>query len=361
MTWGGAVTEASRRWKLALLTLVVLAVHLWLLGGLPRVIIGSQSTGAFVARTVTPPQPAAPVVKPAEPPQVTRQPAHGSPQATAPERHKEQTESAGGASRAPARPSAPASTSATATAAASAASPASATERAAKTATSTQAAGATHAFRVAVAPSARYRYDVIASAKGMTLRGNAVLEWRNDGHEYDALLSMSSPLPFVKPRTQHSTGLVTATGLAPVRFSDKSRSEEATHFDREAGRIVFSTNKPEAALDAGAQDRLSIVMQLGALLAGDPSKYPPGTEIKVQTASTKEAEPWTFTVDETETLALPGGRVAAVRLTRNPRREYDVKVELWLAPGAAYAPVRLRLTQPNGDWVDQQWSSTDRG
>jgi hypothetical protein len=212
-----------------------------------------------------------------------------------------------------------------------------------------------------VAPSARYRYDVIASAKGMTLRGNAVLEWRNDGHEYDALLSMSSPLPFVKPRTQHSTGLVTATGLAPVRFSDKSRSEEATHFDREAGRIIFSTNKPEAALDAGAQDRLSIVMQLGALLAGDPSKYPPGTEIKVQTASTKEAEPWTFTVDETETLALPGGRVAAVRLTRNPRREYDVKVELWLAPGAAYAPVRLRLTQPNGDWVDQQWSSTDRG
>jgi len=25
-----------------------------------------------------------------------------------------------------------------------------------------------------------------------------------------------------------------------------------------------------------------------------------------------------------------------------------------------YAPVRLRLTQPNGDWVDQQWSSTDK-
>jgi hypothetical protein len=53
--------------------------------------------------------------------------------------------------------------------------------------------------------------------------------------------------------------------------------------------------------------------------------------------------------------------VQAVRLLRNPRKEYDVKVELWLAPGAAYAPVRLRLTQPNGDWVDQQWSSTDRG
>jgi hypothetical protein len=26
-----------------------------------------------------------------------------------------------------------------------------------------------------------------------------------------------------------------------------------------------------------------------------------------------------------------------------------------------YVPVRLRLTQPNGDSVDQQWSFTDRG
>jgi hypothetical protein len=25
-----------------------------------------------------------------------------------------------------------------------------------------------------------------------------------------------------------------------------------------------------------------------------------------------------------------------------------------------YVPVRIRLTQANGDYVDQQWSSTDR-
>jgi hypothetical protein len=225
----------------------------------------------------------------------------------------------------------------------------------------TQAAGAARASHVSFPPSARYHYDVTAQAKGLTLHGTALLDWRNDGHSYEAQLSMSSPLPFVKPRTQRSSGLVTAAGLAPVRFSDKVRSEEAAHFDRDAGRIVFSTNKPEAALEAGGQDRLSIVMQLGAMLAGDPSKYPAGTAITVQTASTKEAEPWTFTVTGTESLDLPGGRMAAVRLARNPRKEYDVKVELWLAPGAAYAPVRLRLTQPNGDWVDQQWSSTDRG
>ena len=97
------------------------------------------------------------------------------------------------------------------------------------------------------------------------------------------------------------------------------------------------------------------------MIAGAPSMFPAGTDFTVQSASTKEAEPWTFTVHPAETLALPGGQVRAVLLTRNPRRQYDVKVELWLAPGADYAPVRLRLTQPNGDWVDQQWSSTDRG
>jgi hypothetical protein len=46
---------------------------------------------------------------------------------------------------------------------------------------------------------------------------------------------------------------------------------------------------------------------------------------------------------------------------RQPRRQYDQSIELWLAPGMDYAPVRLRLTQPNGDSADYQWSSTDRG
>ena len=50
--------------------------------------------------------------------------------------------------------------------------------------------------------------------------------------------------------------------------------------------------------------------------------------------------------------------MAAVKLTRNPRREYDQKVEIWLAPALAYLPARIRMTQANGDFVDQQWKST---
>ena len=44
----------------------------------------------------------------------------------------------------------------------------------------------------------------------------------------------------------------------------------------------------------------------------------------------------------------------ALKLTRKPRREYDQKVEIWYAPALGYLPVRNRITQQNGDFIDQQ-------
>jgi hypothetical protein len=210
----------------------------------------------------------------------------------------------------------------------------------------------------AIPGSVRVRYDVTARARGADWQARAELLWRHDGSNYDAKLEVS--LPFVQ-RIQRSTGRITPEGLAPTRFSDKARSEEAAHFERDKGKVVFSTNKPDTPLLAGAQDRLSILLQLGAMIAGEPLKYPPSTTITVQTASTREADQWIFTVEGEEELALPGGSMKAIKLIRNPRKEFDQKVELWLAPGMDYVPVRLRLTQANGDWLDQQWSATDRG
>jgi hypothetical protein len=334
------VTERSRlAWRLALLAVIVLAIHLWLLGGVPKLIVPARRATPWVAHTIAPPAP----------PQVAT---HEAPKVAPPAAKKQ---------AAPRAPAAPAAASLAPRPAGAGASSALASSTPSAPAMTTHASGAAPATRFVVPPSARLHYDVTAQTKGFTLKGQAELDWHNEGGRYEAQMNMSSPLPFVKPRMQRSTGLVTALGLVPERFSDKLRSEEAAHFDREQGKVIFSTNKPEAVLEPGAQDRLSIVMQLGAMIAGSPSKYPAGSQVTVQTASTKEAEPWTFTVQGNEMLDLPGGRMSALRLTRNPRKEYDVKVELWLAPGHAYAPVRLRLTQPNGDWVDQQWSSTDRG
>jgi hypothetical protein len=210
-----------------------------------------------------------------------------------------------------------------------------------------------------VPDSMRLRYKVDVRLRGIPLQGDGLLVWRHDGNSYDATLEVSSPI--YPARTQRSTGRVTPEGLAPTRFSDKGRGEEAAHFERDKGRVSFSSNRPDAPLQPGAQDRLSVMLQLAAMIGGEPGRYPPGSSISIQTAGTRDAEPWVFTVEGPEQLELPGGKVGALKLVRNPRKEFDQKVELWLAPGMAYAPVRLRLTQPNGDWVDQQWSSTDKG
>jgi len=143
-----------------------------------------------------------------------------------------------------------------------------------------------------------------------------------------------------------------------VRFSDKYRSEVAAHFDREKGRVTFSANTPDVPLLAGAQDRLSILVQLAAMIAGDPEHYPEATTITVQTIGPRDADTWLFTVGKEETLILPGGQQATLKLIRNPRQEFDQTVELWLAPALGYLPARLRITEPNGDFVDQKWLAT---
>jgi len=178
------------------------------------------------------------------------------------------------------------------------------------------------------------------------------LVWLQDGGQYNARLSLK--MLFRTLRAQTSVGRVGPDGIEPLRFSESRKSEVATHFVRESREIVFSSSNQRVPLEPGAQDRLSVVMQIVALLAGDPSAYPPGSRIAMQTAGTRDAEPWVFTVDGDEPQATPAGSYQARKLTRLPRKDFDQKIELWLAPEIGWLPVRIRQTQPNGDSADMQ-------
>jgi hypothetical protein len=178
------------------------------------------------------------------------------------------------------------------------------------------------------------------------------LAWLQDGQAYDARLSLS--ILFKTLRTQHSSGVIGPSGIEPARFSDTRKTEVASHFVRDQGQVVFSSNAPSVPLLPGAQDRLSVMIQLGALLAGDPARYPADGAIAVQTVGPRDADIWIFKIGEEEQLHLPAGDFAARKLTRNARRPYDDIVELWLAPALDYLPVRFKLTQSNGDFADMQ-------
>lgn len=206
-------------------------------------------------------------------------------------------------------------------------------------------------------PSTTLRYAVNGTAKGLGYHATAVLQWKNTADRYEASLEVGAFL--LGSRTQTSAGLLGPQGLLPERFSDKNRSELAAHFQRDKGLISFSANTPEVPLLKGAQDRLSVVLQLSALLAADPTRYPIGTMLSFQTVSQREAEVWQFKVVNEETLDLPYGAVPSLKLQRNPRRDFDQRIELWFAPALNHLPVRLRITNANGDTVDQLLRSVE--
>lgn len=206
-------------------------------------------------------------------------------------------------------------------------------------------------------PSVRLRYELSGQSRGLNYTANALLTWQNEGTRYEARLLISGLL-ILTPRLSISAGELGPQGVAPRRFSDKARSEQATHFEPERGRIVFSNNAPEAPWQPGVQDRLSLFFQLAGMLAGDPERYVPGTQVRVPTTGTREVDTWTFTVTGTPTLALPSGEQATLALRREPRRDYDQTVEVWFAPNLGFVPVRMRITQSNGDVLDQKLAAS---
>jgi Protein of unknown function (DUF3108) len=143
--------------------------------------------------------------------------------------------------------------------------------------------------------------------------------------------------------------------LLPERFGDKrvNRSEKAAHFNRipetgsSLGRITFSGNQRAVAIQRGAQDRLSVLVQLAGLVAANPAQFAVAGNVAVQVVSAEGADVWKFVLQGEELL----------HLVRNPRQEYDPRLELWLAPELGYLPVRIKQTEANGDTFDLQLRS----
>jgi hypothetical protein len=203
-------------------------------------------------------------------------------------------------------------------------------------------------------PAAQTRlvYDITGEVKGRNVFAEGLFAWTVKDGRYDASLAVRMVL--LGTRTQTSVGHIGPQGLMPDRFGERQRDEAATHFDYEGQRVRFSRNRPDAPLLPGTQDRLSVILQLAALMQARPSDFEVGSEVNMPVASSREVEDWLWRVGELETLALPKGSVIARHLTRPALNERDNTIELWMAPSLQHLPVRIRITQSNGDWLDQR-------
>jgi hypothetical protein len=202
----------------------------------------------------------------------------------------------------------------------------------------------------ALPPSTLMSYSMTGMSKGLNYYANGELRWQHNASAY--AMSLSVKALFLGTRQWKSIGQVSATGLDPVRFSDHWRSERASHFDREKQRVVFSSNAPTAALEPGAQDQISLYLQMAAAMAGDPLRFQPGTRLQIQTATLRDALPWLLSLEGQENLKLDNQTLATLKWVCQPRNRFDAQVTFWMAEKYAWLPVRIKITQTNGDYID---------
>lgn len=204
------------------------------------------------------------------------------------------------------------------------------------------AAAAPPTYRTRMPPSAVLRYDLRRGALG----GEGELRWQRDGDRYE--MQLQGTVFGLTLLWQTSRGGFDAAGIAPERFLDRRRGREqrAASFQRERGLITYSGDEARHPLLPGAQDRLSWMAQLAAIVEADPPRWRPGAQVEMAVSGSRgDSDVWTFTVTGLETIALVGGRtLEALALKREPRKPFDTAVEVWLDPGRHHLPVRMRLS-----------------
>jgi hypothetical protein len=209
-------------------------------------------------------------------------------------------------------------------------------------------------YKTSAPPSADLRYSIQAVQKGLGIKGNGFVQWRNSNKTYLATAEVSAML-LGKILEENSEGKFDAFGLAPSSFTEKRfRKKPVTvTFKRDAKQIQFSATDEISPIKGGEQDRHSITWQLASVARGMPPKFKPGSTWHFSVAGRKNVQPWTFKVAQQEKIKTGLGELTTMRVLRLPDAPKDQTIEIWLAPSLGWYPVKLRIAEHDGDYVEQ--------
>ncbi|MBK1715599.1 DUF3108 domain-containing protein, partial [Rubrivivax gelatinosus] len=219
------------------------------------------------------------------------------------------------------------------------------------------------ALAIAAAPPPLYPVRLPPAFSGRWRRegggrdGEFVLDWSPGDGSYRLVLADDAGDGWA------SRGALGAHGLEPERLVERRRGRDrrAANFRRDVGRISYSGLEQQHALLPGAQDRLSWLAQLAAVVAAAPQRFVPGAAVELFVAGTRgDAALRRFEVVALEALELPAGPVpAALRLASAAPAPYEPKLEVWLDPARGWLPVRWRSeVAANGTVVEQRLLGT---
>jgi hypothetical protein len=212
-------------------------------------------------------------------------------------------------------------------------------------------------YRTQMPPAMTLRYVM---QRGV-LSGNGVLSWRPDGEHYE--LKLVGSVAGLSVLTQISSGAFDAAGVAPLRFTDQRlrRGTRAANFQRDAGKITFSGPSTEFPLREGVQDRLSWMVQLGAIVAAEPQLRGVGAKVVMYVVGANgDAGVWTFDCTAVEPVTTGAGVVNALKFVREPREPYDTQVQVWIDPAQHHLPVRAtQKSGPNDEGFELRLQSAE--
>ncbi len=193
--------------------------------------------------------------------------------------------------------------------------------------------------------SARYVYQT-TDTRFPAVTGKTIVNWRFE-EDRSYLASLVTTVFGVTLLELDSTGHVQRFGLAPERYTEKTigRSAWATNFDWTTHRVTFSTKTHERELREGIQDRLSFQFQLMALGQRLLNRFRPGSSVVLAVGARDDVTTYRFIVVGNERLETGAGEFDTVKLERPKGVDgSDSRIEVWLAPSAAWLPVKLRFT-----------------
>ncbi|MFG6447163.1 DUF3108 domain-containing protein [Roseateles sp. BYS180W] len=188
--------------------------------------------------------------------------------------------------------------------------------------------------------------------------GQAQVRWLRQGRHYQVHLEVQigpSLAPLVR-RRMSSDGQITAQGLSPTRYDEETQlllgapRRAAIVFDEHELRL--GQGQPQARPE-GVQDSVSQFVQLSWIFLSRASQLQGGGAIEFPLALPRKLYAWRYDASPSERMPTALGEMELIHLRPAVTMSGgDLQAEVWLAPTLQYLPVRLRMAQGSGVWIE---------
>ncbi|MBC3807147.1 DUF3108 domain-containing protein [Undibacterium seohonense] len=218
-------------------------------------------------------------------------------------------------------------------------------------------------FSLRVPESAEMQMEIThTKVNGNPTTGVGSLSWERANGKYRLSIEAGINLLITNLNllTITSEGHIDLFGLTPVISNDIRRTRPATaiHFNHTEKTISFSASNKIVAMENGAQDAVSVLLQLAAIGNAKEPQLTAGKELTIQVAEGRDATPFLFRVigeEEIDSkLAAETGKLMTVHVSRPPKPGfYNSQLDIWFAPSLGWYPVQIRNTESNGSVTNQ--------